>query len=74
MEAPVGYWGLSLDDLERELWDMGNGDAIGAHYIAYAGDKATARSQMIAAFTELIDRMLYRASSYGSPWHEVNDE
>lgn len=63
------YWGMSLDDLVEQVWEI-KSDAIGGHYIAFAGDKATARQKMIDAFTTLIDRHLYRATSYGSRWQE----
>ena len=66
------YWGLSLDDIAEPIWEIPN-HAIGSHYIAFEGDRATARQKMIDAFTAVIDKQLYRANSYGSPWHEGDD-
>ena len=68
------YWGMSLDDLSELIYQDIKSDAIGAHYICFEGDKATARQKMIDAFTELIDKHLYRANSYGSRWQEGDDE
>jgi hypothetical protein len=70
------YWGMSLDEISEEIYQIEN-DGAGGHYIAFAGDRATARQKMIAAFTALIDEHLYRASSYGSPYsweEELADE
>lgn len=67
------YWGVSIDDLVERIYEI-DSDAIGAHYIAFEGDKASARQKMIDAFTKFIDRHFYRASSYGSQWKEGDDE
>lgn len=67
------YWGVSLDDLSQEVWDI-RSDCVGGHYIAFEGDRETARAKMIVAFTILVDRMLYRANSYGSEWEEGDED
>lgn len=67
------YWGIALDAISEEIWEI-RSDAVGAHYIAFEGDKETARQKMIAAFTELIDRYIYRANPYGSQWSEEDDK
>lgn len=66
------YWGLSLDDITDPIWAI-RSDAIGRHYIAFEGNKSAARRKMIAAFTEVIDRQIYRANSYGARWREGDD-
>lgn len=66
------YWGMSLDDISEEIYSIPN-DGAGGHYIAFEGDKATARQKMIDAFTALIDQHLYLANSYGSRWQEEDD-
>jgi len=63
--ASSEFWGLEIADLETDLYDL-RSDAIGSHYIAFAGDKQTARQKMIDLFTALIDRRMYRATPYGS--------
>jgi len=68
------YWGMSLDALGEQIWEDLRSDAIGAHYVAFEGDKATARQKMIDLFTALIDKTLYRANGYGSEWHEDDDD
>jgi hypothetical protein len=65
-------WGLSLDDLAEEIYQI-TSDAAGGHFVAFKGDKATARAKMIKAFTSLIDTHLYRANAYGSQWQEGDD-
>jgi len=68
------YWGVHLDDIAEAIYmDMG-GDNVGAHYFAFEGDKLVARQKIIDAFTRIIDRKLYRANSYGSPWREGDDD
>ena len=67
------YWGMSLDDISEEIYSIRN-DGAGAHYIAFQGDKDTARQKMIDAFTALIDANLYRANAYGSKWEPEDDE
>lgn len=61
------YWGMALDEIAEEIYDI-RSDANGAHYIAFEGNREEARAKMIAAFTEFIDKHLYRVISYGSPW------
>lgn len=68
------YWGLSLDDLAEFIYTEMDSDATGAHYLAFVGDRPTARRRMIEAFTELIDKHLYLANSYGGRWHEEDEE
>ena len=68
------YWGMSLDDLSEQLWDELRSDAIGAHYVAFEGDKATVRQKMIDLFTAYIDKHLYRSSRYGSEWHGDDED
>lgn len=63
------YWGMSLDDVAEQIYQI-ESDAIGAHYIVFEGDRATARQKMIDAFTALIDKHLYRAAPYGYVWVE----
>lgn len=67
------YWGLSLDDLAERIYEL-RSDAIGAHHIAFEGDRAGARAKLIAAFTELIDREMYRANAYGARWQAGGDD
>lgn len=67
------YWGLSLDDMAEAIWIDIDSDAIGAHYIAFEGNREAARQKIIDAFTRLIDRHLYFANSYGSRCQEGND-
>ena len=68
------YWGMSLDDLSEQLWEELRSDAIGAHYVAFEGDKVSARQKLIDLFTAYIDKHLYRATSYGSKWHDDEDD
>ena len=70
---PNEYWGMSLDDLSEQMYEI-RSDATGAHYAAFEGSKEEARAKLIAAFTELIDKQMYRANSYGSRWKEGDDE
>lgn len=67
------YWGMSLDDMAERIYEIPS-DAVGGHYIAFAGTHEEARAKMIAAFTAFIDQHLYRATSYGSEWREGDDE
>lgn len=50
--APIHkeYWDMSLDALTEQLYEDLPSDAIGAHYVAFEGDTATARQKMIEAF------------------------
>ena len=68
------YWGMSLDELNEQLWYELQSDAIGAHYVTFEGDKITARQKMIGLFTAYIDKHLYRANSYGSEWQEGDED
>lgn len=70
---PNEYWGMSLDDLSEAIYEI-RSDAVGAHYIAFEGNKEEARQKMIMAFTELIDKSLYRANGYGSRWEEEDED
>ncbi len=67
------YWGMSLDDLAEQIYGI-ESDAIGGHYVAFSGTKAEARQKLIDAFARLVDKHMYRANSYGSEWHEGDDE
>jgi len=64
------YWAISVDDISTEIYDIGSGDVTGAHYIGFEGDRSAARAQLVAAFTAMIDRAMYRATSYGSRWED----
>ncbi len=63
------YWGISLDDFAYKIWDI-KSEAGGAHYIAFIGTREEARQQIIEAFSALIDKEMYRATSYGHEWTE----
>lgn len=67
------YWGLSRDDLIDLVYQDIQGDETGAHYVCFEGTREEARAKMVAAFATLIDKYLYRANSYGSPWREGDD-
>lgn len=70
---PNEYWGMSLDEISEEIYQIKN-DAIGGHYIAFEGSKEEARRKMIDAFTRFIDEHLYKANSYGSRWEEGDED
>ena len=67
------YWGMSLDNISEEIYGIPN-DGTGGHYIAFQGDRNTARQKMIDVFTAFIDAHLYRANAYGSEWKPEDDE
>lgn len=67
------YWGMSLDDIAEEIYKI-ESDAVGGHYIAFEGERVMARQKMIDAFIAFIDTHLYRASEYGSPWVEEEED
>ena len=69
------YWGISLDNFSEAIWvNMGIGDNTGSHYIAFMGDRQTARQRLIDLLVGLLEQQLYRANAYGSPWKKGDDE
>lgn len=67
------WHGVSRDDFAEALFDL-DFDNTGAHYMAARGDKATAKTRLLAIIGAWLDVNMYRATSYGTAWAEENDE